>query len=200
LGIGGVNEDDLTQIPEPAEQCEPSPPLCVDLDGTLIKSDSLVEAVFLFIRRNPARFWQLGVWLAGGRAHLKAEVARRAPLDADRLAYNTELLGYLRAERRTGRQLYLATGADAAVAERVAAHLGIFAGVLASDGVTNLTRGTKLALLKARFGTFDYVGNSTADLALLAGARRAMVANPTWGLRVALRMRHIPVARAFLDP
>lgn len=187
------------EIAEPVERDDRSRPLCVDLDGTLIKSDSLFDALCQFLHRNPARFWQLPVWLAAGRARLKAEVARRAPLDAARLPYNAELLAHLRAARREGRQLYLTTGADGPLAERVAAHLGIFAGVLASDGVTNLTSTKKLALLKARFGDFDYIGNSRADLPLLAGARQAIVANPTLGLRLALRLRRIPVARTFLD-
>ena len=190
------------EIAEPVEQVEhsePVRPLCVDLDGTLIKSDSLFDAVCQFMHRNPARFWQLPFWLAGGRARLKAEVARRAPLNVSRLPYNTELVGYLRGERREGRQLYLTTGADGPLAERVAAHLGIFAGVLASDGVTNLTSGKKLALLKSHFGEFDYIGNSRADLPLLANARKAMLANPTLGLRLALRIRKIPVVQTFLD-
>jgi 4-hydroxybenzoate polyprenyltransferase len=182
-----------------AEPLDRSRPLCVDLDGTLIKSDSLFDGVCLFLRRNPASFWKLPLWLASGRAHLKTEVARHAPLEAARLPYNAELLRYLQAERRAGREIYLATGADGALAERVAAHLGIFAGVLASDGVTNLTSGRKLARLKSRFGEFDYIGNSRADLPLLAGAHDAMVANPSFGLRVALRLRHIPVARTFQD-
>ena len=190
------------EIVEPVEQADhtdPAPPLCVDLDGTLIKSDSLFDAVCQFMHRNPARFWQLPLWLAGGRARLKAEVARRAPLDAARLPYNVELLAYLRNERRQGRQLHLATGADGSLAERVAAHLGIFAGVLASDGATNLTSGKKLALLRSRFGEFDYIGNSRADLPLLANARQAMLANPTRGLGLSLRLRQIPVARTFVD-
>ncbi len=174
-------------------------PLCVDLDGTLIKSDSLFDAVCLFLRRNPAHFWQLGLWLASGRARLKAEVARRAPLDPTRLPYNTELLAYLQAEQRKGRQIYLTTGADGPLAERVAAYLGVFAGVLASDSATNLTRAKKLARLKARFGEFDYIGNSRADLPLLVNARQAMVANASLGLRLALRMRRIPVVRTFAD-
>ena len=189
-------------IAEPVERVDPSdlaPPLCVDLDGTLIKSDSLFDAVCQFMHSHPARFWQLPLWLAGGRARLKAEVARRAPLDAARLPYNTELIGYLRNERRAGRKLYLTTGADGPVAERVASHLGIFSGVLASDGTTNLTSGKKLALLKARFGQFDYIGNSRADLPLLANARQAILANPTLGLRIALSMRQIQVAQTFLD-
>ena len=186
-----------TSVPSPSP--EPLHPLCVDLDGTLIKSDSLFDAVCQFMHRNPARFWQLPLWLAGGRARLKAEVARRAPLDAARLPYNGALVSFLRGERRDGRQIYLTTGADGPLAERVAAHLGIFDGVLASDGNTNLTSGKKLALLKARFGEFDYIGNSRADLPLLANAGRAMLANPTLGLRLALRMRKIPVVQSFLD-
>lgn len=174
-------------------------PLCVDLDGTLIKSDSLFDAICQFLRRNPFRFWQLWNWLVEGRARLKAEVASRAPLDPAELPYNTELLLYLRAERRRDRQIYLTTGADGPLAERVAAHLGIFDGVLASDGVTNLTSALKLESLKERFGQFDYIGNSSADLPLLASARHAMVANPTLALRLDLNLRHLPVARTFLN-
>ncbi len=172
--------------------------MCVDLDGTLIKSDSLFDAVCQFLRRNPFRFWQLWNWLAEGRARLKAEVASRAPLDPAQLPYNAELLQFLQSERRRGRQIYLTTGADGPTGERVAAHLGIFDGVLASDGVTNLTSALKLKYLKERFGQFDYIGNSRADVPLLASAHYAMVANPTLGLRLALHLRPIPIARTFL--
>ncbi len=174
-------------------------PLCVDLDGSLVKSDTLLDGVCLLARRHPFQILQLPFWLVRGRAALKTDVARRAPLDAAHLPYNTALLRYLQAEHRAGRQIYLATGADGALAERVSAHLGIFDGVLASDGVTNLTRMQKLARLETRFGAFDYVGNSRADLPLLAKAGKAMVANPTRGLAMALRMRHIPVAQTFID-
>lgn len=182
----------------PAERADLTYPLCVDLDGTLIKSDSLFDAVCQFLRRNPFRFWQLWNWLAEGRARLKAEVASRAPLDPAQLPYNAELLQFLQSERRRGRQIYLTTGADGPTAERVAAHLGIFDGVLASDGVTNLTSALKLKYLKERFGQFDYIGNSRADVPLLASAHYAMVANPTLGLRLALHLRPIPIARTFL--
>ena len=130
---------------------------------------------------------------------MKIEIARRAPLEASRLPYNLQLLRYLQAQWREGRPLYLATGADAGLAERVAAHLGIFQGVLGTEGKINLTKSRKLARLKDRFGEFDYVGNSDADVVILAGSHEAMVANPTLGLRLALRMRHIPVSRVFID-
>jgi len=180
-----------------------SRPLCVDLDGTLIKSDSLFDAFCELVRRNPLAVWRLPLWLMGGRARVKIEIARRAPLDATRLPYNLPLLRYLQTQWREGRPLYLATGADAGLAERVAAHLGIFQGVLGTEGKINLTKTRKLARLKERFGEFDYVGNSHADVAILAGARVGLVANPTLGLRLALRTGlragRISIAHTFID-
>lgn len=185
---------DADRAPAPADS-----PLCVDLDGTLVKSDTLQDALCLLLRRNPLVLLGAPLWLRGGRAGVKWEAARRAPLDPVHLPYNSALLRFLRAEHRGGRALWLATGADGALAERVAAHLGLFQGVLATDPSTNLTRERKLQRLRERFGTFDYVGNSRADLVLLANARTAMVANPTLGLRLALRRRHIPIAQSFSD-
>jgi 4-hydroxybenzoate polyprenyltransferase len=174
-------------------------PLCVDLDGTLVKSDTLFDSFCQLLRSNPLEAWKAPLWLAKGRANLKNQVNRRAPLDAARLPYNASLLTYLHAQRREGRPIYLTTGAEGSLAERVAGHLGIFHGVLASDGVTNLTHNRKLSSLKTRFGQFDYVGNSRADLPLLLNAREAMVANPTFGLRFSLRLQQIPIARTFTD-
>ncbi|MGB6974151.1 MAG: UbiA family prenyltransferase [Terracidiphilus sp.] len=184
----------LDAIAEPSDR-----PLCVDLDGTLVKSDTLLDALFQLLRRDPLALLGALLWLRGGRAGVKREAARRAPLDPVHLPYNTELLRFLRAQHRQGRALYLATGADGELAARVAAHLGIFQGVLATDSRTNLTRERKLRRLQERFGAFDYVGNSRADLVLLAHAREAMVANPTLGLRLALRTRRIAIARRFVD-
>lgn len=190
---------EVTLSDSSVEVAHPESALCVDLDGTLIKSDSLFDAFWQLVRTNPLQVWRVPLWLLGGRARLKMEVAQRAPLDAARLPYNAELLRYLSAQKREGRALYLVTGADSVLAERVAAHLRLFEGVLGSDGQTNLTGSRKLAQLKARFRAYDYIGNERADAAILAEAREAMVANPTPGLRLALRIRRIRVARTFED-
>jgi len=134
-----------------------------------------------------------------GRARLKFEVAQRAPLDPSRLPYNSELLRFLQDERRAGRRIFLTTGADGGLAQRVASHLNIFEGVLASDKAINLTRNKKLARLKGQLGEFDYIGNSRADLPMLSQARVPMLANPTAGLRIAVRSRSVPVACSFND-
>jgi len=175
-------------------------PLCVDLDGTLVKSDTLYDSLCMLLRRHPLYLFQVPLLLlSGGKARVKAAFAVRAPLDAAHLPYNHAVLQFLREQRQRGVSIYLATGADASLAERVATHLGLFSGVLASDGATNLTGNHKLAILNQRFPEFDYIGNARADLPLLAAARHAYVANPSAGLRRALNSGRFPVIQSFQD-
>jgi 4-hydroxybenzoate polyprenyltransferase len=176
-------------------------PLCVDLDGTLVKSDTLVDSLMVLARRHPAAFLQTPLWAAKGKAYLKAQVTSRVALDVEHLPYNRPLLDYLKEQHAAGRKLYLATGADGALARRIATHLGIFDEVMASDGTTNLIGKNKLQYLEQRFPLegFDYVGNAAPDVPLLQGARQAMLANPNMGLSSALRSRKIHVSRTFLD-
>jgi 4-hydroxybenzoate polyprenyltransferase len=176
-------------------------PLCVDLDGTLVKSDSLADSICVLARTHPADLLRLPGWLLAGKARLKREVWVRAPLDAAHLPYNEALIVYLREQAASGRPLYLSTGADQQLADGVAQHLGLFDGVFSSDGTTNLTGGEKLRLLESRFGRggFAYVGNSHKDLPLLGASKDVMLANPTLGLESLLKRKKIPVQHVFQD-
>lgn len=189
------------RVIEPTSPVQAAPALCVDLDGTLVKSDTLWDSVFVLARSHPGALFSLPVWAAQGKAHLKARLASLVALDPAHLPYNRSVVEFLRQQRASGRQLYLATGADDSLAERIASYLGIFDGVLASDGATNLTGPEKLRAMESRFGTegFDYIGNAMPDLPLLQGARQAMVANPGLRLSGALRFRKIQVSRRFVD-
>ncbi|MGC2398204.1 MAG: UbiA family prenyltransferase [Acidobacteriaceae bacterium] len=177
------------------------PPLCVDLDGTLVKSDTFVDSLMVLARRHPADFLRVPLWALQGKAYTKSQVASRVMLDAAYLPYNLPLLNYLREEHAVGRTICLATGADRNLAGKVADHLGIFAEVLASDGTVNLTGDNKLQHLEKRFAGvgFDYIGNALPDLPLLQGAREAMVANADFRLKSALRRRNITMSREFTD-
>ena len=176
-------------------------PLCVDLDGTLVKSDTLADSLCVLARTHPWDLLRLPGWLLGGKARLKREVSTRAPLNAAHLPYNETLIVFLREQAASGRQLYLSTGADQHLAHGVAQHLGLFDGVFSSDGVTNLTGKEKLRLLESRFGRsgFAYVGNSRKDLPLLGASKGAMLANPTVGLQSLLQRKKIPVQQVFQD-
>src|ERR1700733_16308074 len=139
-------------------------PLCVDLDGTLVKSDTLVDSLTFLAPRDPTAFLRTPLWALKGKAYLKSQVASLVTLDAAHLPYNRPLLDYLRDEHAAGRKLFLATGADRVLARNVANHLGIFEDVIASDGTINLTGQNKLERLEQRFPDFDYVGNALPDL------------------------------------
>jgi 4-hydroxybenzoate polyprenyltransferase len=164
-------------------------PLFVDLDGTLLKSDLLLESVLLLLKRNPLHGFLLLVWLLQGKARLKQEVARRVELDTALLPLQDDFVRYLRNEASRGRRIYLATAADRTQAEQVAKRLGVFAGVLASDGQRNLRGQAKLEAIRAATGgaAFDYAGNARADLRVWAEARAAIVVNPQPGVMAAAR-------------
>jgi 4-hydroxybenzoate polyprenyltransferase/phosphoserine phosphatase len=185
---------------EGAQDSAASGPLCVDLDGTLVKSDTLVDTVVVLARQSPRSLLMFPGWLAQGKAAFKRRVSSIAEIDVVHLPYNQPLLEYLRQEHAAGREIYLATGADTLLAERVAAHLGIFRGVLASDGSVNLTGHNKLAAFRERFPQgFCYIGNARADVPLLTHCEQPMVANPTGGLSAGLRAAKVLPARTFSD-
>jgi len=156
-----------------------SVPLCVDLDGTLIHSDTLLESALLLLKRNPFCVFLFAVWLLRGKATLKAQIASRVTLNPAALPYNKELVSWLEAEHKSGRSLWLVTAANARLAEAVAGHVKIFDGVIASDERTNLAGESKAAHLVERFGErgFDYCGNERRDLKVWRHAHGAIVAN-----------------------
>jgi 4-hydroxybenzoate polyprenyltransferase len=192
----------LTSPSQPSAAQTASPvdgvPLCVDLDGTLIKTDTLFESLLCLTRRRPSDLLRVPFWLVRGKAALKRELAMRAIPDVRCLPYREELLAHLRKERNRGRLLILTTGADDQVARAVAAHTELFDEVIASDGRTNLVGKRKLAALSARFDRFDYAGDSPADLPLWKHARRAIVAGASERLTTRVK-RFVPVENVFAN-
>lgn len=155
-----------------------APPICVDLDGTLFRGDLLFESFLSSLRTDVRSVLLSARWLRKGRAELKRQLAARATIDFTRLPYNRALVEFLRAEKAAGRTLVLATAADRALAEQVAAHLGLFDQVLASDGVSNLKGAAKRDLLLQAFPDgYHYIGNGTEDLPVWEKASRRSVAN-----------------------
>ena len=175
-------------------------PLCVDLDGTLVKSDTLLDSVIVLARQSPRSLLRFPRWIAEGKAAFKRHVTSVVALDVVHLPYNQPLLEYLRQQHAAGSDIFLATGADNLLAGRVAAHLGLFAGVLASDGSINLTGHSKLAIFQQRFPAgFSYIGNDRSDLPLLTHCVHPMLANPQHNLRAALRSAAVQPERTFTD-
>ena len=153
-------------------------PICVDLDGTLVNTDLLIEG-FLTILSSGQVLTCLPKLLASSRADFKRRVSELAGLKAELLPYNAELITFLRQQRQAGRPIVLVTAADRKIAEVVAKHLDLFDEIISSDGVRNLKGEAKSRELVHRFGRkgFDYVGNDRADLAVWREADGIVIVN-----------------------
>jgi 4-hydroxybenzoate polyprenyltransferase/phosphoserine phosphatase len=166
-------------VSQEPSQSAPSvlPVLVVDLDGTLVRSDMLLESFSNVLCHAPISLLALPVWLARGKARLKQELAQRSRIDVETLPFDPEVIALLAEARAMGRRIVLCTATDRSLAEAIAEHLKLFDEVLASDGVVNLAAGNKAAELVRRYGRqgFDYVGNARDDLAVWQEARNAIV-------------------------
>lgn len=174
-------------------------PLVVDLDGTLVATDTLWELIVAFLKVNPLRIFQLVAWALSGKARFKEHLTSAAALDVESLPYRPECLAWLRTERAAGRKIYLATGADSQIASAVAAHLNLFDGVIASDGTTNATGTTKSDLIARLLGgqDFEYAGNAMVDVEVWRKSSGAVVVAPNRGVMHALQRDNIRVAQYF---
>lgn len=157
-------------------------PLCVDLDGSLLRSDILYESLLALLARNPLYLFAIPFWLLGGKAAVKRQLAARVQIPAETLPYDERVLEILRTT--TQRPRVLCTASDQLLVQPIADHLGLFDEVIASDGHTNLSGRNKGAALAERFGErgFDYIGNGRVDLEVWARARGAIVVNNGEGL------------------
>lgn len=181
---------------------DPALPLYVDMDGTLLLTDTLHESMLLALRRDPQNLWRWPGWLAEGKAGFKRRIADVAVPDPAGLPYNQPLLAWLRTQRAQGRRLILASAADLRVVRAVADHLSLFDDVLGSNAAReplNLSREHKRMLIEqhareAGFAHFAYAGNSADDLPVWAGARAAIAHNAPARVVRALRRQH-PQAR-----
>jgi phosphoserine phosphatase len=157
------------------------PPLCVDLDGTLIALDTLAECLRILIREKP--WWSplLPLYLLQGRAVFKDCLAQLVKFEPEQLPYRRQVLEFLREEQARGRRLILATAAHRRIAEAVACYLGLFDAVIASDQVYNQKGVFKLAAIRdvVGMGVFDYMGDSIADLPIFQAARVAILVHPS---------------------
>ncbi|UWU84647.1 UbiA family prenyltransferase [Bradyrhizobium yuanmingense] len=98
--------------------------LVIDLEGALLRSELLMEALFSSPGRMLARFG------AGGRAGMAALTAilARAEIDYAHLPYDSDVMNRALAARARGEKIYL-------VADRLAAHAAAIAAHLGFDGV-----------------------------------------------------------------
>lgn len=174
-------------------------PLAVDLDDTLILTDSF----FLQLKTLTAsRPWLVPVvlfyFLTGGRPAAKAWLARQVPLDPATLPYRQELIAYLHRQKAGGRKIFLVSAADQDIVTRVAEHLQLFDGAFGSDGKTNLKARAKADFITKKVAPdFVYAGDALADLAVWRKAAGAILCGKAVTFEPGLG---VPVETCFPNP
>ena len=165
----------------PSQSAGVTRPLCVDLDGTLVATDTLWESFLVLLKTAPHRVLVLLVVLLGGRPRLKRYLSTHAPIDPATLPYRKEVLELAREARQAGRPVLLVTASDQATAAAVAAHVNVFDEAVGSDGRQNLKAERKAELLTTRFGRggFQYIGDTTADIPIWEAAGDAIIVAPS---------------------
>lgn len=179
---------DQGRVASGADGAAPLLPLAVDLDGTLLATDTLHEGLVAALLRDPASVPGLLLSLLQGRAAFKQRVSRAAPANAAILPLRKPFVDWLEAQRAAGRRLHLVTAADQSVADAVAEHLDIFDSATGSDGTRNLKGAEKAAWLKQRFPEgFAYAGDSRHDLDVFAAAEEIVLVNTSPAVAAAAR-------------
>lgn len=163
-----------------SEQC----PIIVDLDGTLVRDDTLYVLAWQMLIKKPHACLMLPIHLIKGKAAMKHYMSGVLELDPSRLRFHEDLIAWLKQQRALGRRVVLCTASSQQVADIIAQHIDLFDDVIGSDAYANLSGERKAALLVDRYGWqgFDYCGNADVDLSVWKDANAAIVVNAKKGL------------------
>jgi len=145
-------------------------PLYVDLDGTLIRGDTMQQAFLMLLRRHPLAAIRATILLARkNRPAAKELIARYVDLEPRHFPWRQPVLDYVRQAKNEGRRVVLATGTWQRYADAVAAtHPGVFDAVYGTDSTVNLIGPNKLQRMRedAAGQPFEYLGDSHADVCI----------------------------------
>ncbi|MCK1393118.1 UbiA family prenyltransferase [Bradyrhizobium sp. 1] len=138
--------------------------LVIDLEGALLRSELLMEALFSRPALMLARFG------AGGRAGMAAltDILARAEIDYAHLPYESDVLNQALAARARGAKIYLVAGRFAGHAAGIATHLGFDGVVTPAD----LAASDKLPFDRASIDRIDNRARNSASLKTWAKALR----------------------------
>ena len=159
--------------------------LVVDLDDTLIRTDSLFEAFWFACTAKWYTPLITTAALVRGPLALKERLAKVASIDPARLPYNDDVLEVARDWRERGGRVALVTASVQPVADAVAAHLGLFDEAHGSKDGINLKGSYKARFLKDKFGSegYAYIGDTVADIPVWELAAEAVTVNPSKSFR-----------------
>jgi 4-hydroxybenzoate polyprenyltransferase/phosphoglycolate phosphatase-like HAD superfamily hydrolase len=152
-------------------------PLYVDLDGTLVATDTLWESMVTFVKQHPMQAWRLLWWVRRGRAGFKAALASGVKVDPEGLPYRKEVVEYIQDRKKQGGRVMLATAAHQTIADAIALHLNCFDGIIATkdDGVNMAGKIKAHAIRSHAGGDFAYLGDHMIDIPVWRDAQECIL-------------------------
>ncbi len=157
-----------------------APVVICDLDDTLIRTDLLYESVLKLIRTKPWLVLKLPGWFLKGKAHAKATLAQHIQLDPALLPYRDDILRLVKARRQSGAKTILLSASNRDLVSAVSRHCQCFDEADGSTENLNLKGKNKLAWIESRYpGSFEYIGDSSADLPIWRKSTHAVLVNPS---------------------
>ncbi|MBG0792655.1 UbiA family prenyltransferase [Methylocystis sp. H62] len=175
----------------PALNCELALPLVLDLDGTLVTTDTLHEALLLLFKRDWSKAWRVRFWTLKGRAVVEQKLAEVVTEeDINRFPINLALQEFAEREAGLGREIVLATAADRAIAEKIQKRFSFISKVISSDGRANMRGRAKAEELRRLYPNgFIYAGDSYPDIHVWRHSLGAVFAGAS--PRLFLRVREV---------
>ena len=176
-------------------------PLVVDVDGTLVATDLLYEALLRFAARLPHEIISIPRWIAAGKAALKTNLADRVSPTIDTVPLREDVVDIIRGAQAVGRPVYLASASDRRYVDELAVRIGGIAGVFGTEAGINLAGKAKAERLVAAFGEkgYDYIGDAPVDFDVWRSARKPLVVARSDAL-IAAVTRELPHAQILSAP
>jgi len=189
--------DDASPAPHMPEY-PPDFPICIDLDGTLVKEHTLWHMHWDCSIQNIRELAVSWPW-----PRFKSKLAGVSNLSQSQWTYHQPLIDQLQRWHYQGARLYLVTGAPEKIATHVAHRIGLFFDVWSSSSTENLVGHRKADHLRHHFGAYGYtyIGDSWKDCPVWETSKDIISVAPASSLLGRrLKRRALPYQRLFWLP
>ena len=149
-----------------AKTVDGNPPLILDLDHDLLRTDPVLEGLLAAAKKQPWILALYPVWRMQGRAVLQRKLTERVTARADLLPLNAELVQYATAQHAAGRLVYLTARGDDPLGRVMAERLDYIDDVIEPGGLADRFPGGFLAARDVTQSTPERPGLKTWRRAL----------------------------------
>ena len=130
-------------------------PLVLDVDGTYLKTDLLLESFWAGLGRDPLATLSASARHIRRPERLKAALAEIAPVRVDLMPVNEDIGRLADQSAAAGREVVLASASNESLVRRLAETRGLSERIFASTAETNLKGEAKARALVEAFGPRD---------------------------------------------